>query len=40
MIWQTEGIRYNPKAVQQIAFVGQLKKKLDNNGNATDAGND
>ena len=27
------------KAIQQIQFVEQLKK-LDNNGNATDAGND
>ena len=29
----------DPKAIQQIEFVGQLKK-LDVNGNATDAGND
>ena len=28
------------KAIQQIEFVGQLKKKQDNNGNATYAGND
>ena len=28
----------NPKAIQQVEFVGQLKK-LDGNGNATDAGN-
>ena len=30
----------DPKPIQQIEFVGQLKKKLDDNGNATDAGND
>ena len=29
----------NPKAIQQTEFVGQLKK-LDDDGNATDAGND
>ena len=29
----------DPKAIQQIEFVGQLKK-LDDNRNATDAGND
>ena len=29
----------DPKAIQQIEFIGQLKK-LDDNGNATDAGND
>ena len=29
----------DPKATRQIEFVGQLKQ-LDNNGNATDAGND
>ena len=30
----------DPKAIQRIEFVGQLKKKIDNNGNATDGGND
>ena len=29
----------DPKAIQQVEFVGQLKK-LDTNGNTTDAGND
>ena len=29
----------DPKAVQQVQLVGQLKK-LDGDGNATDAGND
>ena len=29
----------DPKAIQQMEFVGQLKK-LVNSGNATDAGND
>ena len=30
---------FDPKLIQQIQFVGQLKKLDDNNGNATDAGN-
>ena len=30
---------FDPKAIQQTEFIGQLKK-LDDNGNATDAGND
>ena len=30
----------DPKAIQQIEFVGKLKKKIGDNGNATDAGND
>ena len=29
----------DPKAIQQIEFVGQFKK-IDASGNATDAGND
>ena len=29
----------DPKAIQQIEFVGQLKE-MDGDGNATDAGND
>ena len=29
----------DPKAIQQTKYVGQLKK-LDDDGNATDAGND
>ena len=33
--WQ---LNADPKAIQQIEFIGQLKK-LDNNGNAKDAGN-
>ena len=34
-----KGLDANPKAIQQIKLVGQLKR-IDSNGNATDVGND
>ena len=34
-----KGLDADPKAIQQIEFLGQLKK-LDNNGNATSANAD
>ena len=36
---RTKVLNADPKAIHQREFVGQLKK-LDDNGNATDAGND
>ena len=34
-----KGLDANPKEIQQIKLVGQLKR-IDSNGNATDVGND
>ena len=40
MIWiEKKELDADPKAIQQIEFVGKFKK-LDNNGNSTNASND
>ena len=41
MIWADKKVDTDSKAIKQIESVGQLKKvELDDNYNATDAGND
>ena len=38
MIWAEKKLDADPKAIQKLEFVGQLQK-LDDDGNARDAGN-